>query len=247
MKKKADREKLCFRVLMRGLGKGALLGSIVAWLFYRSFLGMVLLPFFLVVSVRKEQKQQKHRTQERQHRQFAEWLGFLKEALQVGYSLEQAIIEARKSLLTTYDEKDSFLQAIAGMQRKMRLGISVEQAFFELAGECQCEEIEDFSEVLYIAKRTGGAVNRVIADTERIIHEKQETMRHINSVLQSRSYETRIMKYMPFAMLAYLQLFMPGFLAPLYGNATGICIMSVSLLIYGGLSFLIDRIGTISV
>jgi tight adherence protein B len=107
----------------------------------------------------------------------------------------------------------------------MRLGQSVETTFSEWAEDALCEDIREFAEVLYIAKRTGGVVQQVIADTERVIREKQETLRYIQSVLHSREYETKVMKSMPFAMLAYLLLFMPDFLEPLYHNLAGICLL----------------------
>ena len=74
-----------------------------------------------------------------------------------------------------------------------------------------------------------------------MIRDKQETMRYIQSVLHSREYEAKIMKLMPFAMLVYLQLFMPGFLDPLYHNTTGGCVMSAVLGLYLLLCYLADR------
>lgn len=246
MKREVNREYRQLLWVFAGVLKGILLSGVIAWLFYRSAWGMVLLPLFITVSMLKERKSEKRKQEEREQQQFVEWLGFLKEALQVGYSLEQAVGEARKGLLTAYKEEEPFLCAVMRMQRKMQLGVSVEEAFSGLAKECHCEAVSDFAEVVFIAKRTGGAVHQVIANTERIIHEKQDTLRHIRSMLRSREYEIRIMKCMPFAMLLYMQLFMPDFLSPLYQNAVGAGIMSAGLVMYGGLCMLINRIGSVS-
>lgn len=235
------------RWVYAGLAKGMLTGGAIAWLFYRDLRGFALLPVFLAISLCRERKQEKQKQLEREQQLFAEWLGFLKEALQVGHSLESAVAEAKKGVLTTYRETEPFLVSVTAMQRKMQLGVSVEAAFSELAEECTCEEVGEFAEVLLIAKRTGGAVHRVIADTGRIIREKQDTMRHIRGVLRSREYEMSIMKYMPLAMLVYMQLFMAEMVAPLYGNSLGVGVMSVVLVLYGGLCFLMDRIGAVSV
>lgn len=230
-----------------GVGKGLIFCGLVAWLFYKSAWGMLLSPVFLAVCIKGEVRKKGEREKARLQQLFAEWLGFLKEALQVGYALERAVGEAKKSMLTTYKEEEPFLEAVTGLQRKMQLGMSVEEAFAVMAKECDAEEIAEFSEVLFIAKRSGGAVGQVITNTERIIHEKQETMRHIHSVLHSREYELRLMKTMPFAMLLYLRLFMPDFLTPLYQNAVGTGIMTVFLLIYAGLGMVMNRISCISV
>lgn len=247
MKKKRIREFNQYLWVAKGVARGVALNGAVAWLFYRDVRGFALLPVFLAISLRRERKSEEQKQTEREQQLFVEWLGFLKEALQVGYSLETAVGEAKKGVLTTYRETEPFLLAVTGMQRKMQLGVSAEEAFSGLAEECRCEEVEEFAEVLFIAKRTGGAVHQVISNTERLIHEKQETLRHIRSVLRGREYELRIMKYMPFAMLLYMQLFMPELLSPLYQNGFGVGVMSVGLVIYGGLSILIDRIGAVLV
>lgn len=246
-KTEKKRKQKCGRWFAAGALKGAALGGLTAWLFYRSVYGLCLTPGFIALSLLKERTRQRQKQKEREQQMFAEWIGFLKEALQVGYSLEQAAVEAKKGMLTVYEEKEPFLCAVNRMQRKLRLGVPVEEAFAELAGECTCEEILDFSEVLFIAKRTGGAVHQVISSTERMIREKQETLRHIRTVLHSREYEVRLMKAMPFLMLSYLSLFLPGFLSPLYQNLPGVCIMSVFLIVYGGLCLAVDKITTVLV
>lgn len=252
MGQSADREERKKRMggrwgfLAAGLLKGTVTGGLAAWLFYRSVYGLSVVPFFLGVSLFRERKKTLQRQKEQEQQMFAEWLGFLREALQVGYSLEQAVGEARKGMLTSYKEEEPFLCLVTRVQRKIQLGMPAEEAFAGLAGECVCEEMADFSEVLFIAKRTGGTVQQVISNTERMIREKQETVRHIRAVLGSREYEVRLMKGMPFAMLLYLQIFLPEFLSPLYQNAAGAGLMSVFLVIYGGLCLAVDKITAVS-
>lgn len=229
-----------------GAVKGACLGGLAAWLFYRNSYGLFIVPVFIAVSLSRERKQGQQRKREREQQMFAEWLGFLREALQVGYALEQAVGEAKKGMLASYKEEEPFLCAVTRIQRKIQLGTPVEEAFAELTDECACEEIADFSEVLFIAKRTGGAVHQVIANTERVIREKQDTVSHIRAVLHSREYEVRLMKGMPFAMLLYLQTFLPDFLSPLYQNGAGAAVMSVFLIIYGVLCFTVDKLTAVS-
>ena len=236
-----------FQWLLLGIGKGAAIGGLIAWLFYQSVYGLLFLPLCIAVTVVCENKKEIQRQKEREQQQFAEYLGFLKEALQVGYSLEQAVGEAKKGMLASYKEEEAFLLAVGRMQRKMQLGMPVEKAFSELAEESSCEEVRDFSEVLFIAKRTGGAVQQVISNTERVIRDKQETLRYIQSVLHSREYEGKVMKCMPFAMLLYLQMFLSGFLEPLYHNVFGICGMTAVLVVYFGLCLLADRVASVSV
>lgn len=233
--------------LLLGCAKGAGMAALIALLFFESLWGMLCLPicvaFFLVMERRRQREKEKQREQQL----FAEFLGFLREALRVGYSLEKAVEEAKKGMLTTIKEEDPFLKEVLRVQRKMALGKPVEAAFSEWAKKAACEDIRDFCEVLFIAKRTGGAVRQAITNTERVIREKQETNRYVQSILRSREYEAKVMKAMPFAMLFYLRMFMPDFLAPLYHNTMGVTIMTVMLAVYLGLWLVVDRVTTISI
>lgn len=239
------REKL-FDWKVLAIGKGIGLGALIAWLFFQSLWGLLCIPVCVGLLWKRTKKQEKQRRQEKEQEQFVEYLGFLKEALLVGYSLEQAVGEGKKGMLTTMKEEEPFLQEVMRLERKMQLGTSVETAFAQWAENALCEDIGDFAEVLFIAKRTGGAVQQVIENTEQVIRDKQETIRYIRSVMHSREYEAKVMKCMPFAMLGYLRLFMSDFLAPLYHNAVGVCVMTVVLVVYFSLCLVVDKVTAVS-
>ena len=247
LREKEEKKGYSQRWILVAVGKGIVLGCLIARLFYQSLFGLLFVPIGIAFALFREKRVMRQKEIRKEQQLFAEYLGFLKEALQVGYSLEQAVGEAKKGLLTTERKNSCFLQSVTRLQRKMKLGMAVEEAFGEWAKEALCEDIKDFSEVLFIAKRTGGAVQQVITNTERMIRDKQETLRYIQSVLHSREYEAKIMKAMPFVMLAYLQLFMPGFLDPLYHGVTGTCVMSAVLALYAGLCYLADRATRVTV
>lgn len=231
-------------VLLGGI-KGIALTVLVAWLFYQSLWGLVILPAVLVIMIRKELKMAAEKEKEQYRHRFSEFLEYLEEAMVVGYSFEGAIGEAEKGLKTLYSEGEPLLVGLSELRHKMTLGMAAEAAFSEFALQSGCEEAVDFSEVLLIAKRTGGSLRQVIQNTKRLIMQKQEVVNQIQSVLYGRIYENRVMKAMPFAMLGYLRLCLPDFLLPLYHNVAGIGIMTAVLLCYGGLCLAIDRISTV--
>lgn len=240
------RKKQEWKRCLFAVGKGMIIGGLIAWLFFQSIIGLVCIPFCSAWAVIREIKQQNQMLLETEQSLFTEYLGFVKEALMVGYSLEQAVGEGRKGMLTTLKKEHFFLQAISRLERKLQLGTTVEEAFSQWAEEARCEDIREFAEVLFIAKRTGGAVWQAIDNTERMIRDKQETMRYIRSVLHSREYEAKVMKCMPFAMLLYLRMFMPDYLAPLYHNIVGVCIMSVVLAVYFVLCVVLDKVTAVT-
>lgn len=243
--KRVRREKL-FDWKVLAIGKGIGLGALIAWLFFQSLWGLLCIPVCVGLLWKRTKKQEKQCRQEKEQEYFVEYLGFLKEALLVGYSLEQAVGEGKKGMLTTLKEEEPFLQEVMRLERKMQLGTSVETAFAQWAENALCEDIGDFAEVLFIAKRTGGAVQQVIENTEQVIRDKQETIRYIRSVMHSREYEAKVMKCMPFAMLGYLRLFMSDFLAPLYHNAVGVCVMTMVLVVYFSLCLVVDKVTAVS-
>lgn len=229
------------------MGKGTIIGGMIAWLFFQSPVGLVFIPLCIVVDFVRDKKRQEQKLCEEEQTLFTEYLGFVKEALMVGYSLEQAVGEGRKGMLTTLKKEHFFLQEIIRLERKLQLGTTVEAAFSQWAEEARCDDIRDFAEVLSIAKRSGGGVRQVIDNTEQVIRDKQETMRYIRSVLHSREYEAKVMKCMPFAMLLYLRMFMAEYLSPLYHNPVGVCIMAVVLAVYAVLCLVLDKVTAITV
>lgn len=243
--KKIRKKSLCGWVWL-AVGKGLAIGSLIAWLFFKSLWGLLCVPVCVGLFWKQTKKKDEQRKQEKEQEYFVEYLGFLKEALLVGYSLEQAVGEGKKGMLTTVKEDEPFLRKVTRLERKMQLGTPVETAFSEWANEALCEDVGDFAEVLFIAKRTGGAVQQVIENTEHVIRDKQETLRYIRSVLHSREYEAKVMKVMPFAMLIYLRLFMPDFLTPLYHNAVGVGVMTTVLVVYFVLCLVVDKVTAVS-
>lgn len=244
--RRAARIKGDWKRILLAIGKGTLIGCMIAWLFFQSPAGLVLVPVCVTVVLLREKKQQEQELRETEQALFTEYLGFVKEALAVGYSLEQAVGEGRKGMMTTLKKGHFFLQSVVRLERKLQLGTTIEEAFSRWAEEARCEDIREFAEVLFIAKRTGGAVWQVIENTEGVIRDKQETMRYIRSVLHSREYEAKVMKCMPFAMLMYLGMFMPDYLSPLYHNLVGVCVMCVVLVVYFVLCIILDKVTTVT-
>ena len=69
----------------------------------------------------------------------------------------------------------------------------------------------------------------IISGTVRLLSDQQEVKQEIATVLSGRKFEQRIMSVMPFVLILYLRLTMPGFLSPLYKNPAGVLIMTGAL------------------
>ena len=185
--------------------------------------------------------------QERLNEQFREVLGYIKEVLQTGAALEQAVSETAKNMTRAYGEKGMLAEELNRMVRQMNVGISLETSFSDFAKRSCNEDIKSFAEVLVIARKSGGGIGNVILYTESVLREKQETLREISILLHAKEYENSILKLMPFGILAYFLLFLPEFLTPLYHSVVGIVTMSIVLLFYVFLCYITDRLSDISV
>ncbi len=166
----------------------------------------------------------------------------LSAALEAGYSPENALEEACKDLRQIYREDDMILQEFAYISNQLRMNITLERALEDFGERSGIEDIQSFSQVFATAKRTGGDLIRVIKTTVSIISDKIEVKRDIITLIAGKRLEANMMKVIPLLIIAYLTIFSPGFLDPLYNNTFGIMIMTLFLMIYLGAFFIIDRI-----
>ena len=62
--------------------------------------------------------------------------------------------------------------------------------------------------------------------------DKIDVEREIQTVISAKKMELRIMTIIPLVMIVYLKICFSEFMEVLYGNVTGIVIMSICLVIY---------------
>lgn len=209
-----------------------LLCFLVNDLCYRSLISFfLLLPFcFLYLPFKKKQLLAERR--KRLYHQFRDALNSINAAVSAGYSLENAVSEARKDLTRIYGTTSEMVLELSYMEAQMRLSVPVEKLFYELGQKSHVEDIRNFSEIIAQAKRTGGNLRETLEKSARIIEEKIDVKKEIDSLLSAKKMEHTFMSLMPAGIIFYMRLTSPGFLDVLYHNAAGVCIMTICLLIY---------------
>lgn len=226
------RYRLCLKEKLLCIAAAGALAGLIAWLFYRSLWGMVLLPIVYIVCRRHyEEMQQKKRT-EQLLGEFKDTMQAVSAALLAGYSMENAWKEAEKELIELHGKDCLMLAEVHQMNEAVRMNEPLEKVFGEFAERSGCEEIESFAEVFAFAKRSGGDFARIIRTTTHKLIGRMEVEREIATVLAGKKLEGRIMNVMPLGILAYLTFASGDFLDTLYGNVLGIVIMSTALGIY---------------
>lgn len=228
------------------VGKYAGFAGITGYLFYRSVAASLLLFLLIIPGYRKEISQKVEQRKALLKSQFKDGILSVSSALQAGYSVENGFREAVKDLVRMYGEDGLLTEEFVILCHKMERNESVESALDNLADRSGIEEIKSFAEVFHAGKRAGGDLSVMIHDTADIISMKIEVEEEIHTLLTGKQMEEKVMSVVPFFIIFYIDLTSSGFFSVMYGNVTGILIMSVCLLVYGVAVWLGERIINIS-
>ncbi len=220
-------ELLCIFVL------AGILDYLIFYMFYKSIIVCVVMWIPVVLKLIAEYK--KYRINKRKSMLsdgFEELLSSIASALHAGYSLENAFEAAEKELSVLYDNKHDIIRETKRICNGIKINRTVAELIADLAKRSSIDDIISFSEILVIAKKTGGNLIAIVKQTADNIHDKREIEQEINAIISGKKLEYRIMCIMPAAMLMYLSVCSPGYLSVMYGNFIGVTVMTVCILIY---------------
>ena len=174
--------------------------------------------------------------------QFGEAIRGVDAALKAGYSVENAFVQSGRDMEKQFGKESFIHEELEIIRRGLVINITLEEMLSDMAARSGSEVIEDFSKVFMIAKRYGGNMSEVISTATETISLRIETRDEIATAISGKKMEQNIMKLMPFGILAYVGVSSPGYFDPLYGNLTGIALMTGLLTIYLVACFMGDKI-----
>ena len=214
--------------------EGMALNAAIAFLFYNSVYALI--PgMVLVVLYFKEKKRML--VQKRMHRmrvELKEFLNALIAALQTGRSLENAFEEAYKDTARYMEKDTTFLLEIRRICGGVRMGEPLERMLTEFSDRSCMEELQYFAQVFSVGKRSGGNIVAIMKNTIRMIQERMDAQEEVTTVIAEKTLEFYLMSVIPLAIILYLRIGAGGLLDCLYGNLTGVLVMTICLVIYGG-------------
>lgn len=217
---------------MQALAKGIGLCGLIAYTFYRSWRAFViLLPAAGLYPIYERRRKQRQR-QQMLASQFKEGMAVLASALSAGYSIENALVVSEQELILLYGPEGLITREFAGMVQQIRTNRPVEQLLGDLAERSGLEDIQNFSEVFSVAKRSGGDIGGIMRHTADIIRDKMQVKEEIATLTASKQFEQRIMNLIPFFIVFYVDRSSPGFFAQMYGTGLGRMLMSGCLVVY---------------
>lgn len=181
----------------------------------------------------KDWVQDKARQKERQFRsQFRDSIQAMSAALKAGYSVENAICETKKDILPMHDKDTRIVKEYERMTVRLNMNCTASQVLKEFSERVKQEDVENFVNVFAAANISGGDSISIIRNAVRVISEKIETEKEIDTLIASKKLEFDIMCAVPFIIIFYMKITFGDFLQILYGTAAGTITMSICLAVY---------------
>ena len=205
--------------------------SVISFLFYNSIIPVVLLLPGCIIYYRFVRNSLKKRRDNVLTLQFKDFLVSVSSLLSTGYSLENAIVESRKEILSIHGDC-LMIRELDRMISQLLIHIPTEEIFKNFSLRTDIDEIKTFSQILSIAKQSGGDLIHIIFSTSSSISSRVNIRTEINTTLSGKKFELYIMAIMPVIIMIYVSFTQPGFFTPMYHNLVGIIILTICLVMY---------------
>ncbi len=204
----------------------------ISYLFYGTCLCAILLAPYLIYFLKSWEKQWTEKRKRMFQLQFKEAVQALAAALNVGYSVENAMLEALKDLQVIYKRNELIVREFRYMLRQLDVNVTMERVLQEFSERTKEEDVQTFVTVFAMAKRSGGDMIGIIRNTVQQMSEKADVRREIETIVTAKKLEFQVMSAIPFGMICYMRLSFPEFMGILYGNIAGVFVMTICLLGY---------------
>lgn len=199
----------------------------VSYLFYGTYLCAILLSPYLIYFLKSWEKRQIEKKKQAFQMQFKEAMQSLATALNVGYSVENAMKEVLKNLQVIYKKEELIVREFRYMVRQLEVNFTMEKVLREFSERTKEEDVQTFVTVFAMAKRSGGDMMAIIRNTVKQMSEKADVRREIETIITAKKLEFRVMSAIPFAIICYMKFSFPEFMGMLYGNTAGVVIMTI--------------------
>ena len=219
----------------------------IAFLFYRSILGICCYPFLFLIFYKREKERGRERRNQQLLEEFVNGIRVLNTSLQAGISMENAWREVQKELQIMYGEHSLFYKEIKEMNHSVALNVPIEKLMLAFAYRSGLEDIITFAELLEYGKRSGGNWRRIIGEVSQHIQDKYDARREIEVMIASKRLEQQVLNLIPLGILLFLQISSWDYMNVLYHNFAGVICMSICLVVYGMAFVLSERILQIQV
>lgn len=211
---------------IRYLLEGTAVCAVTAYVFYRSFLAFVLMlpagmlrPFF-------KRRELCRRRKEELRLQFKEAIQIVASALAAGYSVENAFIASVRDLEEQYGKEGMITREFSYLASQLKMNRTVEALLSSFAKRSGLDEVENFSVIFTVSKRSRGELASVVHHVVHVISDRIQVREEILTMTAEKQFEQRIMNLMPYLIVLYVDLSSPGFFSQMYETAVGRVVMT---------------------
>ena len=216
-------------------------------LFYDSWIAALLLSPLLVPFLKRERRLLLQKRRRITGIRFKDAIRSVAASQRAGYSVENAFLEARNDMASLYGSDSEICKELDVIGKGIKNALTLEDMLHSFAQRTKHPDILEFADIFRVAKRGGGNMTQVIADTVKIISDKAEAERQIGVIIAAKRTESRLMEAVPLLIILYIGFTNNGFFEPLYHNPVGIAIMTVALAVYLAAYLMIETIVDIEV
>lgn len=220
---------------------------LISRLFYDSYAAFVLAVPYAALTLNGKKQKLCIKRKKRLETEFKEIILIVSSNIQAGYSIENAFKEAQHEITALFGENSLMLAELKLMHRRLGNNEQLEDILEDLAKRSGVDDIKDFADIFQIAKRSGGNIRGIIANTASIISGKQEVRREIETVISEKKLEQQIMRYIPFIIMIYISLTSEDYFESLYHNILGWVVMTAGLAVYFAACRIADKILEINI
>ncbi|WP_130863156.1 type II secretion system F family protein [Bacilliculturomica massiliensis] len=166
--------------------------------------------------------------------QFKDMLYSLSASLSAGRSVESGLKDCLKDLEIIYQDPDTdILLELEYILRGLEMNETVERMFQQFAERAHLEDVDNFTDVFIVCKRTGGDIIQVIRSTASTISEKIEIQQEIETMISGKKFEFHMLMAMPVVMVALLSWTAADYMAPVFQGIAGRLIMTIAVGLFG--------------
>lgn len=220
----------------------------VGMIFYQNIILSLLLALFSLRFPRIRTMQIIKSRKKMLNVQFKDLLYSLSSSMVAGRSLASAFGDAARDLQVLYpDPETPIMQEVRYIVRELEMGETVEDAVAQFAERAHLDDVTSFSDVIRTCNRSGGNLIEVIRNTSQIISDKIETKNEIETSIEAKKFESRILCAMPIAMVLLLSVTSPDYMAPVFHTLQGTVVMTISIIMFVAAFFIGEKIMDIEV
>lgn len=207
---------------------GILYIIMIAWIFYNRAAFVICLSPFLFVWMRRQRIRRRYKEKETLRKEFREMMLSIGNSLSAGYSIENSLKTARSDLIM-YQENSMLAKELHLLINQLKMNEPVDKLLLDMADRVKLEEFYQFAQIISIAKKSGGNLIEITANTVEHLSQAIQIREEIETMTAAKQMEKRIMSVMPYFILFYVRVANPGYFDVLYNSFAGILIATICL------------------